>query len=164
MLSPHERRRINDIIKPAEDQSLLFSFVSYDDLIPALGTREHFMANKTFYFEREYAILLITGIADPLPLQEYYGQNIGELIHMKFADHHEFTMADIQSIRKKFDNIVNENKIILTTEKDAMRLAIPGVAKAFENLPIFYLPIKIKFQDDDAEKFDKQIIDYVTKN
>ena len=164
MLSPHERRRIGDILKPAEDQIVLFSYVAYDDLIPALGTKEHIMANKAFYFEREYTILLITGIADPVPLKEYYGQNIGELIHMSFPDHHEFTMADIQQIRKNFDNIVNESKIILTTEKDAMRLAIPGVAKAFENLPIFYLPIKIKFQDDDGEKFNKQIIDYVTKN
>jgi tetraacyldisaccharide 4'-kinase len=83
---------------------------------------------------------------------------------MRFSDHHEFTMADIQRIRKNFDNIANESKIILTTEKDAMRLAIPGVARAFENLPIFYLPIKIRFQDDDGEKFNKQIIDYVTKN
>ena len=164
MLSPHERRRIKDILRPTEDQALLFSYVAYDDLIPALGSHEHIMANKTFYFEREYAILLITGIADPLPLKEYYGQNIGELIHMRFSDHHEFTMVDIQRIQKKFDNIANESKIILTTEKDAMRLAIPGVAKAFENLPIFYLPIKIRFQDDDGEKFNKQIIDYVTKN
>ncbi|MBL4753019.1 MAG: tetraacyldisaccharide 4'-kinase [Flavobacteriales bacterium] len=164
MLSPHERRRIQHIVKPKDDQSLLFSFVAYDDLVPALGTDEHIMANKAFYFERGYAILLVTGIADSLPLQEYYGQNIGELTHMKFGDHHEFTMADIQKIRKNFDNIANENKIILTTEKDAMRLAIPGVAKAFENLPIFYLPIKIKFQDDDGKKFNKQIIDYVTKN
>ena len=83
---------------------------------------------------------------------------------MRFSDHHEFTMVDIQRIQKNFDNIANESKIILTTEKDAMRLAIPGVAKAFENLPIFYLPIKIRFQDDDGEKFNKQIIDYVTKN
>ncbi|MBL4577315.1 MAG: tetraacyldisaccharide 4'-kinase [Flavobacteriales bacterium] len=164
MLSPHERRRILVLIKPADDQSVFFSYVAYTDLIPALGVHEHIMANKTFYFEREYSVLLVTGIADSGPLEEYYGRNITELVHMKFADHHEFTMADILRIQKNFDNIVNENKIILTTEKDAMRLAIPGVAKAFENLPIFYLPIKIKFHDKDGEEFNKQIVDYVTKN
>ncbi|MBL4657709.1 MAG: tetraacyldisaccharide 4'-kinase [Flavobacteriales bacterium] len=164
MLSPHERRRILARLKPSDDQVVLFSYVAYDDLIPALGSREHIMANKTFYFERKYAVLLVTGIADADPLEQYYGRNIEELVHLRFSDHHEFTMSDIQKIQKKFDNIVNENKIILTTEKDAMRLAIPGVAKAFENLPIFYLPIKIRFHDDDETEFNKLIIDYVTKN
>jgi len=164
MLSPHERRRIRDIIRPTEDQSLLFSYVTYGELVPALGSREHIMANKAFYFEREYSILLVTGIADPSPLREYYGDKISELVHLQFSDHHEFTMADIYRIQKKFDNIANESKIILTTEKDAMRLAIPGVARAFENLPVFYLPIKIKFQDDDGDNFNELIIDYVAKN
>ena len=72
--------------------------------------------------------------------------------------------TDKYEFSKKFDNIANESKIILTTEKDAMRLAIPGVARAFENLPVFYLPIKIKFQDEDGDKFNELIIDYVTKN
>lgn len=164
MLSPHERRRISALLNSKEDQTVLFSYVSYDDLVPALGNHEHIMANKTFYFERKYTVLLVTGIADSGPLEQYYGNNIDELIHLRFPDHHEFTMTDIQRIQKNFDNIVNENKIILTTEKDAMRLAIPGVAKAFENSPIFYLPIKIRFHDDDGEKFNKQILDYVTKN
>ncbi|MDP6909712.1 MAG: hypothetical protein QF371_09405, partial [Flavobacteriales bacterium] len=64
----------------------------------------------------------------------------------------------------KFNNIVNENKIILTTEKDAMRLIVPGVAKELRDLPVFYLPINIRFHGNDGDNFNKQIIDYVTKD
>ena len=60
--------------------------------------------------------------------------------------------------------MINENKIILTTEKDAMRLAIPGVFKVLEKLPVFYIPITISFHDEDGAKFKKEIIDYVAKN
>jgi len=164
MLSPHERRRINKIIEPTASQSVYFSYVGYDDLIPLLGNRANKMVSKDYYFNRNYSILLVTGIADPGPLTEYYTNKVSELVHISFPDHHEFTLEDIRRVQKKFDNIVNENKIILTTEKDAMRLIIPGVAKELRDLPVFYLPINIRFHGDDGENFNKQIIDYVTKN
>jgi len=164
MLSPLERRRIESQIKPTANQKMYFSYVSYGDLVPAFEPTSPMMVNKEFYFERDYSILLLTGIADPYPLEEYYSQNIKELKHIRFADHHEYTMADIERVMKKFDNIVNENKIILTTEKDAMRLAIPGVHKALEKNPIFYIPITIVFHDDDGSKFNKQMLDYVAQN
>ena len=164
MLSPHERKRINKILNPKPHQTLYFSYVGYNDFVPVSNIPKHIMANKNFYFERKYAVLLVTGIADPLPLHEYYKQNSSELIHIQFSDHHEFTMEDIRKVQKKFDTIVNPNKIILTTEKDAMRLAIPGVVKAMQNLPVFYLPITIHFHDNDGAEFNRQIFDYVTKN
>jgi len=99
-----------------------------------------------------------------VPLKEYYANKVTDLIHVAFPDHHEFTLEDIRKVQKKFDNIVNKNKIILTTEKDAMRLIVPGVAKELRDLPVFYLPINIHFHDNDAESLNKQILDYVTKN
>lgn len=172
LLSPLERRRIDARIRTKSEQKLFFSYVSYGDLVPAFakisdtngGAEKPLMVNKSFYFERDYSILLLTGIAHTYPLREYYKGNISELIHMKYDDHHEYTKEDVKKILEKFDNIVNENKIILTTEKDAMRLAIPGVFKALEKLPIFYIPITINFHDDDGAEFKKEIIDYVAKN
>ncbi|HHZ64509.1 MAG TPA: tetraacyldisaccharide 4'-kinase [Flavobacteriales bacterium] len=172
LLSPLERRRIDARIKLKPKQKLFFSYVEYGDLVPAFAnmaqknnsTETPLMVNKSFYFERDYSILLLTGIAHTYPLIEYYKGNISELIHMKYDDHHEYTKEDVENILEKFDNIVNENKIILTTEKDAMRLAIPGVFKALVKLPIFYIPITINFHDEDGVEFKKEIINYVEKN
>lgn len=164
MLSPHERRRVNKVLKPEDSQRVYFSYIGYGDLVPLIGKKLKRKASKDYYFEENYAILLITGIADPAPLKEYYANKVSELVHLSFPDHHEFTLSDIRKVQKKFDNIVNENKIILTTEKDAMRLIIPGVAKELQDLPVFYLPINIRFHGDDAENFNTQIINYVTKN
>ena len=120
--------------------------------------------NKNFYFERGYSILLLTGIANPSPLEEHLKENVEELIHLKFSDHCEYSMADIVKVQKIFDNIVNPNKIIVTTEKDAMRLAIPGLTKTLKKLAVFYIPIEVAFHNGDELEFNKQIIDYVKQN
>ena len=41
---------------------------------------------------------------------------------MQYPDHHIFTIDDLKEIKKKFESIDADNKMILTTEKDAMRL------------------------------------------
>jgi hypothetical protein len=45
-----------------------------------------------------------------------------------------------------------------------MRIKDTDLLKNFVDLPIFYLPIEVRFHKNDKEKFDKQIIDYVRKN
>ena len=106
------------------------------------------------------SVLLVTGIANPRPLEkkmEGLGIKHG---HVKFPDHHEFKDDEINMIKdfygdgKMFD-------IILTTEKDAMRL------KQHENklnqLPIYYLPIGIAFVKQE-EEFNNMIFKYVREN
>ena len=56
------------------------------------------------------------------------------------------------------------NKVIITTEKDAMRFQDLEFREVLEQLPIFFIPLEIDFILKDKEKFDKQIINYVTTN
>ena len=176
MLSPLERRLTQKEIKIKPHQKLFFSYIEYGDFIPAFPLKEDksladnpgksrmLGMNKNFYFERDYSILLVTGIANPSPLEEHLKENVEELIHLKFSDHCEYSMADIVKVQKIFDNIVNPNKIIVTTEKDAMRLAIPGLTKTLKKLAVFYIPIEVAFHNGDELEFNKQIIDYVKQN
>jgi tetraacyldisaccharide 4'-kinase len=69
---------------------------------------------------------------------------------MEFPDHHHFSEKDILDIKNK-----SLNKIIITTEKDYVRLQ--GRIPADQ---LFYLPIKSQFLRGD-EEFRKTIINYV---
>jgi tetraacyldisaccharide 4'-kinase len=77
--------------------------------------------------------------------------------HLKYGDHHSFTLADIDNIKKEYQKL-GEYRIILTTEKDFVRL------KSFDLIreKIYYWPINVEI--DRKEEFDQIIENYVRKN
>ncbi|MCX6295332.1 MAG: tetraacyldisaccharide 4'-kinase, partial [Bacteroidetes bacterium] len=128
---------------------------------------------KEFYFERNFSMLLLTGIANTKPLEYYLKNKAKNIVPVKYKDHHHFTKADIGNIQKIFDNIAAANKIILTTEKDAMRLKSAEYTEAIKNLPLFYIPIEIDFHNKEkntrlndtvGQEFNEQILHYVRAN
>jgi tetraacyldisaccharide 4'-kinase len=83
------------------------------------------------------------------------------VVHKRYADHHNFTPAEIKEIIDSFNAIEDTNKIIITTEKDAVRLNT--YAAQLKDLPIFVLPIEVDFKNK-REEFNEKIISYVTRN
>ena len=63
-------------------------------------------------------------------------------------------------VKLKNGEIISAKKIILTTEKDSVKLI--KFEKKFLNIKIFYLPIEIEL--DKAKNFEKKLIDYVGTN
>ena len=72
----------------------------------------------------------------------------------QFPDHHIFTRRDIDMLRRQFDELNGETKLIVTTEKDAVRLAcnpyFPQSLKPY----LYYLPIEVEFDKTQGETFD----------
>jgi tetraacyldisaccharide 4'-kinase len=172
VLLPIERTRLEKAIQPKPHQSLYFSYITYGEFMPFhKETINPF--TKAYYFERHYSIVLFTGIANTEPLEYYLKDKAKTVVPVHFPDHHSFTVNDIQNVRKIFDNIAPANKILLTTEKDAMRLKTPELSALLEHLPLFYIPIEIEFHQNDknartgssgADDFNKQLLDYVRAN
>lgn len=156
VLSPLTRRRIQNLIKPRSHQKLFFSYITYDDPVP-LNPETHTQPNKKKY---SY-ILLFTGIANPYPLQEYLSNMCHELVSLEFPDHHQYEKGDLDKIYEAYNNIFAKDKVIYTTEKDAMRLDRPGYKSFLDGLPVFYIPIRVSFHKCDDARFDKFVIDYV---
>lgn len=163
ILLPIERKRLLNEIKPLPHQQVYFSYIKYGDFIPVTGEGIPLLA-KEFYFERNFSMALLTGIANTKPLEYYLKDKVKNIIPIKYNDHHHFTNTDIETIRKKFNNIASANKIILTTEKDAMRLKSAEYAEAIKHLPVFYIPIEIEFHNKDKNEFNEQILHYVRAN
>ena len=147
-LSSEEKIQIRKKLKATDNQQVLFSTISYANAIKGKNEIE---TKKLSDLE----IVLVTGIANPKPMLQFLKELNVNYAHLNFPDHHHFTENDINKINSQFDGISNTNKIILTTEKDYMRLA-----NKIESL--YYLPIKTQILDN-SEKFDKNIQEFVKR-
>jgi len=158
IFSPITRRRIIEDLKPGSKQHIYFSYIKYVDPVPVFDT-----LNLTFP-AKVTNILLFTGIANDYPLREHLERMCSELVVVKFADHHPYTVKDIEEITRKYHDLPTQKKIIVTTEKDVMRLKTPELSTYLKNLPLFCVPMEIDFHGTDKEKFDNEILRYVEKD
>ncbi len=157
-----ERKRLIDEIKPQPQQQIYFSSIKYGDFIPLHVAKNPF--TKEYYFERNFSVLLLTGIANTASLSYYLKDKIKNVEHVKFPDHHDFSKKDLEKVKTVFDNITATNKLILTTEKDAMRLKNTDFSNILKDLPVFYIPIEIIFDEKDKNALNSQILNYVRSN
>jgi tetraacyldisaccharide 4'-kinase len=163
ILVPIEKKRILEKLKTHSGQAIFFSFIRYGEFTKIFGQQNTMQMGAGYYAEKRFTILLVTGIANPSGLIEYLRRMTDKIELLVFPDHHEFTPKDIQRIQQTFDNIANQSKIILTTEKDAMRIRNPDIDTSVQKLPFFYLPIEIHIHQEE-EKFNNIILEYVRKN
>ncbi|HLV41744.1 MAG TPA: tetraacyldisaccharide 4'-kinase, partial [Brumimicrobium sp.] len=106
-------------------------------------------------------ILLVTGIGNPQPLIAHLKQH-SKVTHLKFGDHHDYTIKDIEKIHNIFDNFVSAEKIIVTTEKDAVRLMNSEVKTNIQSYPWYYQAMTVKIEEE--SKLLKKIYSYVNTN
>lgn len=162
-LLPIEHEGMIKKLKPLPHQKIYFSCICYGEFIP-LQKDKTSLFSKSFYFERKFSILLVTGIATVQSLEHYLLSNTNKVVTLNFPDHHQYTKNDIKLIEEKFNEITSNNKIIITTEKDMMRLNNKPLLNAINNLPIYYIPIEVKFNEQDEKEFNQQVLNYVSAN
>ncbi|REK06446.1 MAG: tetraacyldisaccharide 4'-kinase [Bacteroidetes bacterium] len=163
ILVPIEKKRILEQVKHTPDQKVFFSFIRYGEFVRLNAEKQGMFMSADYYLEKRYTILLVTGIANPAGMIAHLRRLSDKIEILTFPDHHEFNERDIQIIKEKFGQIANPSKIIVTTEKDAMRLRNPEVEIQIKNLPFFYLPIETVIHHE-QEVFDKLIMNYVREN
>ncbi len=141
-------------------QTIYFSYLKYDKLYCLYHPADTIEAAMELY---KYNVLLFTGIANDAPLLTYVKEYADDLVHKKYPDHYEYFEQDAVEIKKIFDNIAAENKIIITTEKDAMRLNKPEIRAVLHNLPLYVLPVEVDFKNK-TEEFNENVLKYVRTN
>ncbi len=143
-------------IKEIKDIPVFFSRMQYGELYPLFRC-------STKKATADTEVLVVTGIAHPEPLGHEIERRFGKTIAMRYADHHNFTINDLKKLEQQYNNIENEDKIIITTEKDAARiLQHPGTPQVVKE-NIYVLPIEVDILNE-KELFNKIILDYVTEN
>jgi tetraacyldisaccharide 4'-kinase len=100
--------------------------------------------------------MMLTGIASESYMFEYLKKNTNSVKSLAFKDHYTFTNFDVAQAKGIFDNIESKNKIMLTTEKDTTRLLSHREYILQNNIPLYILPIEVKFFDNDFDHYLKQ--------
>jgi len=151
-LSEQERAQLVKEIEPVKGQKVFFTTIAY-------GVPYH-ISHRTFFQVNETTeVLLVTGIANPRPLKNFLEERIHTYYMMHYNDHHIFSIDDWRDIKKRFENIDAERKIILTTEKDAMRLL--KFSNEIDGMPFYVIPIEHKFLFNEEQVFLKEVTGFI---
>jgi tetraacyldisaccharide 4'-kinase len=78
---------------------------------------------------------------------------------LEYPDHHIFTIDDLKEIRKKFRMMESPGKLILTTEKDAVRLM--KFRTELADLPLYVIPVRHHFLFSEERQFNDLVINFI---
>jgi tetraacyldisaccharide 4'-kinase len=151
-LSREQRKRIELELRPAPAQTCFFTTIKY-------GLPYHLFSRVVKPITQETEILLVCGIANPKHLKTYLTTQTKSYEMIRYADHHIFKINDLAEIKQHFDRMSGSNKMIITTEKDAVRLH--KFKSELEHYPIFVLPITHEFLFEETNTFLDLLIDFI---
>lgn len=139
-------------LQPTKEQTVYFTTIQY-------GQPYHIIDKTALKIDTNAEMVLVTGIANPAPLKKYLQEIDQTYWMMAYSDHHIFSIDDLQDIRKKYESLNNSSSIILTTEKDAVRLVKFG--NELTALPVYVVPVQHHFLFEEATEFNKRILTFI---
>lgn len=143
-LDAEEAKEIAEELGPTKQQHVFFTSIKY-------GQPYHIIHHHPISIDDSLEVLLVSGIADPRPLKRYLVEHASTYYEILYNDHHIFTIDDWKDILRRFNNIQHNNKIILTTEKDAVRLT--KFSHELKDMPVYVMPIDVQFLFGDENRF-----------
>tara|TARA_B110000046_G_scaffold106024_1_gene113489 strand:- start:5160 stop:6227 length:1068 start_codon:yes stop_codon:yes gene_type:complete len=155
VISPLERKIISESLSPQPYQKVFFSYINYKEAKP-LNPAAINIANENPKFASR-AVLLASAIANPQSLTLYLKRYSKEVRSFYFKDHHYYQTRDYKNITGELDKLLNSKKAIVITEKDAVKFD----ASKFNEVPVFSIPIEIKFHEHQELSFSEEIDRYV---
>ena len=161
-LKPIDQRLIRKELNIFPYQKLFFTGIKYRPIQPVFTVESSLLSDEICKNDN-YHILLVTGIANTRPLRKHIRSISSRIKEIKFMDHHYYSKKDLLRINQIFKSMESP-KLILTTEKDAVRLRELGTIIQPDPVVWYYVPVEIKFFNQEKELFRKIIVDYVTKN
>lgn len=145
-------RIVKSNLELSPSQDLFFSNYTYGNLVSVFPENSVYIPSLDLLSDED-SILAVSGIANPKPFHSYLRKYTSRIKCLKFADHRDYTADDIERIIHRYNKLKGGRRIIVTTEKDAVRLVecnnLPDEIKA----NIFYLPIKVSFVTDSTVSF-----------
>lgn len=147
------RQEIIKELNPLPHQKVYFTSIEYN-------YPYHLFTKEKYVPESDCNVLLVCGIANPEPLKKVLTTYVSEYELLKYRDHYIFNTDDLNEIKNRFSKIEKEKKIILTTEKDGVRLA--KFEKELELLPIYVLPMVHKILFGQETQFENNVLEFIS--
>jgi tetraacyldisaccharide 4'-kinase len=152
-ISLEQQEEIVEEIALVPGQQVFFSAIQYGEAYHLINKQKTVINNNT-------EVLLVTGIANTRALKKYLQDHSKTYHQLSYNDHHIFSIDDLQEIIKRFHAIAETNKIILTTEKDAVRLV--KFEHELAGLPFYVIPIEPLFLSNSGQRLTDLIVTFIT--
>jgi tetraacyldisaccharide 4'-kinase len=153
-LTKEEKENLRREINASPTQQPLFTEIVYTKPY-------HLFTKELSNISANTDILLVCGIANPKPLKEFLTEHVHTYDMLRYPDHHIFHTNNLDDIKRQFERIASTDKIVLTTEKDAVRLQ--KFEEELKDFPIYVIPIEHNFLFGEGEVFDKLVVDFIDK-
>ncbi len=151
-MSIQEKTEIKKELDPLSHQQIFFTEIVYSE--------PYHLFDKTIsVVNHDTDVLLVCGIANPKPLKDFLATHVHTYDMLRYRDHQIFTTDDLKEIIKYYDRIDSKKKIILTTEKDGVRLE--KFKSELQDYPIYVLPISHSFLFSEGPAFDTTVMSFV---
>jgi tetraacyldisaccharide 4'-kinase len=146
-LTESQQLDIQTLIKKyiLKDTPIFFTGIRYSE------PQSVFSQNKLTDFSLMQNIVLFSGIAQPQILENHLKNESKLAKHFVFPDHYAYQAQDLQKILTYYQKLPEPNKILLTTEKDAVKLMQKELRQVLDNQEVYYLPIEIYFLNRENE-------------
>ncbi len=147
-----EKEAIIAEINPLPHQHIFFTEIAY-------AQPYHLFTKTSGDFGSQSDVLLLCGIANPKPLMDFLTKHVHSYDMIRYADHHIFSIDDLKEIKRHFEKLQEDTRIMITTEKDGVRLE--KFKAELETYPLYVLPIRHRFMFGEQEKFDQLVLNFV---
>jgi tetraacyldisaccharide 4'-kinase len=158
-MKPIDQRIVTKELNLFPYQNIYFTKLKYGELKPVF--------TDSVYDKKVLAdcsTFAVAGIANPTPFFNHLEKKSTLVNTISLPDHFNFTEKKIKAIFDNFSGVTEKNKLIVTTEKDAMRLRGFNDLSTDIKQSLYYIPIEIEFLNELAEDFNKKIRAYVRKS
>lgn len=156
-LKPIEYRIVETNMQLQAHQQVFFSYVGYGQI----SSLQSPSRKLPFVPTPDDAVLAVSGIANPAPFLSEVRKWKWHVEEAVFSDHYDFKEADIRNIMHAFQRLKGQNKVILTTEKDAARFLHNRYVTDEQKKWIYILPISISFPEGEKDSFDNMILKHI---
>jgi tetraacyldisaccharide 4'-kinase len=147
-----ERQELIRELQPLPQQEVYFTEIVY-------GQPYHLFSRQEMTLQPQSDVLLVCGIANPRPLKEMLTARVHSYEMLRYPDHHIFDLDDLKAIKQQFEQLETADKMILTTEKDGVRLL--KFESELSGYPLAVLPIRHAFLFGEADKFRDRVLSFV---
>jgi tetraacyldisaccharide 4'-kinase len=151
-LTVAQKEMIATELNPRSGQQVFFTEIAY-------GTPYHITGGDKKLITEDTGVLLVSGIANPAPLKIYLAEHASTYEELLYSDHHIFNTDDWNEILKRFNSMTARHKIVVTTEKDAVRLV--KYKHHLAELPFYVIPIQCRFLFDEGNRFNNLISTFI---
>lgn len=155
-LNPLDMRIVINSLGLFPYQSLYFTRMRQGEITPLF-------ADRAIGKVREGdPVIAMSGIANPVPLLENLRKRFDVVAELTFDDHHTYRLSDMRRLEALF--AAYPDAVVLTTEKDAVKLTNRKKVPEAVQQRLYYVPIHVSFVADSESEFLRQLELYVRTN